>query len=317
MAHDGLRSLDSPTKAPAMYYGCQVLISYKGDREYTGGPVPLTYLVMDYIHGKTAGQLLQDSANDEEAKDRIYRQIAFAISELHRIPVPQGSRPAAVNGGKIRHEIFEENQASCHYRNVTELENHLNLFLSITKSQRRVKKLAQEPMVFCYSDIWLENFIIDDDGTITIVDFEDASILPASFSRYTLAGTKGKIRRDIRDIAVVPKIKGIDNTFALMAAAHPMMNGWGSFARAGRKLLGHYAPDEPDQVHKVVRDAQGQPVIFAIELPERSQDPLFMPQLPTFTGPPSLTAPLPPPPPLLPLPPPNQANLNVSDSHEV
>lgn len=88
-----------------------------------------------------------------------------------------------------------------------------------------------------------------------MVDLEGASILPSSFSRFVLTGTRDKIDGDIRDMVVVPKTEGIDNTSALFAVARPMVMGSGSFATAGRKLLGSYERDEPDQVHKVVMDA--------------------------------------------------------------
>lgn len=124
MAHDGLRHLHSPVKAPGMYYGCQVEISYKHKPTYPRAY--RVYFVMEYVRGKTAAQLLEGAVNDEEAKDQVYKQIAFALSELHRIPVPDGSRPAAANGERIRHPLFNDEQCGNHYRNVTELENHLN-----------------------------------------------------------------------------------------------------------------------------------------------------------------------------------------------
>ena len=135
----------------------------------------------------------------------------------------------------------------------------------MTKGRCRIEKLAQEPMIFCYSDVWLDNFIIDDEDRVTVVDFEDASILPSSFSKFILAGTRDKIDRDIRDMVVIPKTEGVDNTSALIAIARPMMMGSGSFAKAGRKLLGYYTVDENDVVDKVVTDAQGVPVCSFME----------------------------------------------------
>jgi hypothetical protein len=281
MAYDGLRSLGSQAKAPAVYYGCQVSVSYKDDQDTW--PVLRTYVVMEYVPGKTAAQCLQDSVDDDKRKDSIYTRIAFALSELHRIPVAPDSRPAAVNGGRIRHELFDDNQASLHYRNVDELEQHLNSvrrkrhdywwltgklillsiqFLFLTKSHCRVKDLAQEPMIFCYSDVWLDNFIIDEENEdhITIVDFEDASILPSSFAKFILAGTRDKIDRDIRDMVVVPCTEGVDDTATLIALAHPLMMGSGSFAQIGRKILGYYDIQENDNVEKLVTDTSGHPV---------------------------------------------------------
>ncbi|KUL84363.1 hypothetical protein ZTR_06295 [Talaromyces verruculosus] len=124
-AHDGLRAVGSQVKAPAVYYGCHVAIPYKDDPD--GWPAHQTYVVMEYVPGRTAAQRLQDAVEDDAIKDFIYSRIAFALSELHRIPVRQDSRPAAVNGGRIRHELFDDNQASLHYRNISELEQHLDL----------------------------------------------------------------------------------------------------------------------------------------------------------------------------------------------
>lgn len=120
-------------------------------------------------------------------------------------------------------------------------------------------------MVFCYSDVRPDNFIIDDEDCITVVDYEDASILPSSFSNFILTGTRDKIDRDIRHMVVIPKTEGVNNTSALIAIARPMMMGSGSFAKAGRKLLGYYTVDEDDIVDKVVTDAQGIPVCAFME----------------------------------------------------
>lgn len=306
MAHEGLRNLESQVRAPAVYYGCQVAIPYKDD-DPGGWPAHRTYVVMEHVPGRTAAQRLQDAIDDDAMEEFIYAKIAFALSELHRIPVPQDSRPAAVNGGRIRHELFDDNQASLHYRNISELEQHLDLvrythwythtvhamflnlirtnrpffqFLTMTKGKYRIENLAQEPMVFCYSDVWLDNFILDDNDKdrITVVDFEDASILPSSFSKFILAGTRDKIDRDIRNMVVVPETKGVDNTSALIALARPMMMGSGSFAKAGRKLLGYYTIDEDDIVDKVVTDAQGVPVYAFME-------PLAPPDVPVSASP--------------------------------
>ncbi|QKX57150.1 uncharacterized protein TRUGW13939_04258 [Talaromyces rugulosus] len=262
-AHDGLRNLESQVRAPAIYYACQVAIPYKDDPN--GWPAHRTYVVMEYVPGRAAAQRLQDALDDDAMKDLIYAKIAFALSELHRIPVPQDSRPAAANGGRIRHELFDDNQASLHYRNIGELEQHLDLFLTMKKGQYRIENLAQEPMVFCYSDVWLDNFIIDDTDRIIVVNFEDVNILPSSFSKFILAGTRDKIGRDVRHMVVVPETEGVDNTSALIAVARPMMIGSGSFAKAGRKLLGYYTRDEDDVVDKTVTDAQGVPVYAFME----------------------------------------------------
>lgn len=112
VAYDSLRQLGSSVRAPGVFYAFE---------EYF-----VTYIVMEYIPGKTAGQCLKES-QDEAAKEVIYRSIALALSELHRIPIPESRlRPAAVSGGGIRHSVFDELRAPRHYENVQQLEDHIN-----------------------------------------------------------------------------------------------------------------------------------------------------------------------------------------------
>ncbi len=108
-----------------------------------------------------------------------------------------------------------------------------------TKRKRRFQDLSREPLVFCYSDVWLQNFIIGDDGRVSVVDFSDTSILPSSFARYILTGTADKIGRDISSWVRMPTTDVVDdNMMALAEAAIPMLQGPGSFARMGRRLPG-------------------------------------------------------------------------------
>lgn len=116
MAHEGLRRLQSPVRAPAVYYACEMSFGQSID----------SFAVMEFVPGKTAEERLQ-GAKDSRAKDATYSLIALALSELQRIPVPPGSRPAAINGGRIRHIFFDMEQAPRHYQTVAQLEDHLNL----------------------------------------------------------------------------------------------------------------------------------------------------------------------------------------------
>lgn len=112
MAYKELRRLSSPVKIPGIFYACEV--RHKG------------YIVMEYIPGKTAGECLE-GIKDPAGVDSVYSSIAFALSELYLIPIPPGSRSAAIDGGKIRHALFDDQVAPRHYQSVAQLEDHLNL----------------------------------------------------------------------------------------------------------------------------------------------------------------------------------------------
>lgn len=111
MAYDGLKKLQSSVQIPKIYYTC----CYGHAR----------YIVMDYIPGKTVSELLDELPT---RKQDIFNLVAFGLQELLHIPVPTEAlrRPAAVNGGRIRHILFDDTESHVDYQNVKELEAHLN-----------------------------------------------------------------------------------------------------------------------------------------------------------------------------------------------
>lgn len=121
MAYHGLRKINSPVRAPGVFYSC--ILTDHTHELYTHK----TYLVMEYIPGSTAAQLLEIAKDSAEETEAIYRKVAFAIHELSRIPIPLDSRPAAIDGDVIWHSLFDERAAPRHYQNVEQLEQHLNL----------------------------------------------------------------------------------------------------------------------------------------------------------------------------------------------
>lgn len=72
-------------------------------------------------------------------------------------------------------------------------------------------------MVFCYSDLWPDNFLIADTGRATVIDFSEASILPSCFSKYVLRDNRLGI--DISKLVWIPATEGVDNTEAVAAVA--------------------------------------------------------------------------------------------------
>ena len=86
-----------------------------------------TYIVMEYVDGETVGSQLRGSSM--ERKNWIYHQIAKAITQLLRVPVPSDSRPGPVGGGCIQHHFFRDNVAPKEYDSVDELQRHINKVL--------------------------------------------------------------------------------------------------------------------------------------------------------------------------------------------
>ena len=165
------------------------------------------YMVMEYIDGQTVGALLQSSS--AEKKDWIYDQVAKAIRQLLHVPVPSGSRPGPVGGGHIQHYFFRDHVAAWEYNSVGDLQRHINkvyyrlclficglitvltsFFKQVLRQGRSKDKVdfSGEEMCLCYSDIYMDNFIITKAGQIYVIDFGDVAFLPKSFMSFVLHG---------------------------------------------------------------------------------------------------------------------------------
>ena len=92
-------------------------------------------------------------------------------------------------------------------------------------------------MVFCQSDLFPDNFMIDEHHRVTAIDFADASILPSSFAKFALAADY-RLGFDISDWVYIPVTEGVDNTAALGSVAAPMIMGSLSFWKLGSRLPG-------------------------------------------------------------------------------
>lgn len=134
-------------------------------------------------------------------------------------------------------------------------------------------------MVFCYSDIWLENFILDQDAkTVTVIDFSETAFLPSSFAKYVLSPGLTKIKRDISGLVTVPSTEGVDNTEALHAAHGPMVMGWSGFVLSGVRSFSpllsgvrSFSP-QPSAAHGELRDLLDENG-DAIVIPRRQKGP--------------------------------------------
>jgi hypothetical protein len=82
------------------------------------------YIVMEYVDGVTAGTALRDLSADK--KNWIYDQLAKAINQLLRVPVPSGQRPGPFGGGRIQHHFFRYDEAPVVYNSVGMLQRHIN-----------------------------------------------------------------------------------------------------------------------------------------------------------------------------------------------
>ncbi|KAH7033064.1 uncharacterized protein B0I36DRAFT_240911 [Microdochium trichocladiopsis] len=232
VAHQELQHLDTSVRAPGIFcaYEIETRQTYQEDVYIQAK----TFIIMEYMPGRTAKAYIEQQPQMEHT---VYQLIARAIMMLNQVPVPSDKAPSSISGGRIRHTIFGDNvQAPRTYKTVQQLQDHFNLFLAGTKNPRQFSDLAKEPLIFCYSDIHLDNFIIDDRDQISVVDFADTSYLPSSFQKFDLLGTREKLGFDLTAIVKTPATQGIDNTAVLFETYPSLVVSFSSFVKAGKMM---------------------------------------------------------------------------------
>ncbi|BCS25047.1 uncharacterized protein APUU_41491A [Aspergillus puulaauensis] len=134
------------------------------------------YLVMEYID-------IHHFASDEER--------AKALSELIAVKPPPGVfGNFGPPGGYIRHMFFKDRVAAKIYSSVQELQDSINHLLQNLSSGNGqdygTVDFSNEPLLYYYSDIYRENFPVDQSGNLWVIDFDTTGVLPASFASWPL-----------------------------------------------------------------------------------------------------------------------------------
>lgn len=117
-AYTKLRELGSSVWVPAIYYAYE--ISHKW-----------TYIVMQYVPDPNA-LALAERATTEAERDRIWYQVARALTDIYRIPIPNHPQPANIDGTNIVNPFFSRYQdcmAPRAYSSVAQLQQHINKVL--------------------------------------------------------------------------------------------------------------------------------------------------------------------------------------------
>lgn len=103
------------------------------------------------------------------------------------------------------------------------------------RSRQRTVDLSREPLVFCFSDIFYGNFIVDDDDQMVVVDFAAVSILPASFALF-IAYDERHGHAGIPEMVSIPG-SSLENVKGLGVLAGLLTIGAG-FGKMGKRTSG-------------------------------------------------------------------------------
>ncbi|KAF3923381.1 hypothetical protein ABW21_db0205145 [Orbilia brochopaga] len=184
LASRGLAQIRSEVRVPTVYYAFE--LAGRGT----------VFIVMDHIDGQTIGDLGYEEGGPAKG---VTAEVGRALVDLAHVPLSGDNvplsldlRPSSVWGGRIYHEMFGEYGAPRHYCDASQLEAHINLFLSTIRfgGEKRITDLLDEPLVLCQGDIWPHNFMKDKQGRLWIIDLADVDILPSSFVAYSLRANK-------------------------------------------------------------------------------------------------------------------------------
>lgn len=144
-----------------------------------------TYILMEYIPGKTLLQIMENWQAYSELADKYADQIAAGLRLLLSLPVPEDAAPGPVGGGLVRHALYQDHRAPIEYDSVDMMEKHLNKVATMITDKAPTVKLERE-LHLVFADLYEGNFKFTEDGDMYFVDLKQASFLPLSFMSYAL-----------------------------------------------------------------------------------------------------------------------------------
>jgi aminoglycoside phosphotransferase (APT) family kinase protein len=85
---------------------------------------PVTYIVMEYVHGQTVEAAMKNCSQQE--KSHILDQVVKAVKQLLKVRPPDSLRLGPVQRGHLHHPLFTEDGAFAKYKSVDHLQRHFN-----------------------------------------------------------------------------------------------------------------------------------------------------------------------------------------------
>ncbi|KAK3943301.1 hypothetical protein QBC46DRAFT_405599 [Diplogelasinospora grovesii] len=163
-----------------------------------------TYIIMEYVCGKTLGALMDDDLHKElgllTEPENSHLGVPFsrsyyedklekAFKLLLSFPVPETvTAPGRWDGGHIKHPLFREFDAPIRYESIEMLEKHINAVAAhrVRDQDSALTVKLERKLHFVCSDLYEGNFMFTDAGDLYIIDFEQANFLPLSFMSFAV-----------------------------------------------------------------------------------------------------------------------------------
>lgn len=145
------------------------------DPHYRSG-LKVGYLFMAYVQGPTLADLYLGIRLD------IIPRMARIIAHLGRIQ--GGQVPGPIGGGLAQGYFYGDDGADVSFASVPGFNSYLNKRLAIYK---KTIDLRGHPLVLCHMDLGRRNVILKDDGTVALVNWNDAGLYPRFFEVEVLS----------------------------------------------------------------------------------------------------------------------------------
>ncbi|KAL2862227.1 kinase-like domain-containing protein [Aspergillus lucknowensis] len=136
---------------------------------------PRGYLFLEYVQG----QPLEDT--DLEPSGKTVRQIAGIIFRLGQIQNPV---PGPLGGGLPLGYIYGDDGAKAPFTSIRDMNAYMNKRLEYRND---TIDLSPYPLVLCHGDICRRNIILEDDGSICLVDWGYAGFYPRFFEVLSMS----------------------------------------------------------------------------------------------------------------------------------
>jgi len=136
------------------------------------------YLFMEYVSGQLMDEL------DLAVHSDIIPRVAKIILHLGQIQVPDYQVPGPIGDDQPQGYLWGDDGAKTTFNSIADMEVWLNKRLAI---QDKSIDLTSHPLVLCHMDLCRRNMILEEDGTICLVDWGFAGLYPRFFEIASLS----------------------------------------------------------------------------------------------------------------------------------
>lgn len=165
-------------------------------KENTSVPVPdvkkvykkdnITYIVMEYIEGKTLEEIILNL--DNESFEKIIKEIKKYLNEIRNI---KGNKLGSINNKPYDNCLFQDPKPTKMFLNIEQFNDYwINKVKNIMPDHHilAIKNVIpnNRGIVFSHGDLTTKNIIIKDNKIVSIIDWELAGLYPESWEYFRM-----------------------------------------------------------------------------------------------------------------------------------